>query len=197
MMSPARSTRLGLLYGWLALCACACLDDKLAAMPVGAKTTFIANNSDFANYSDWMTFEQDVTDDHGGLAGKTTVYLNKLPPSGATAYPIGTIIVKTMQASDSDTFSIHAMAKRGNGFNPSGTRGWEFFELALNKKTSLPYYLWRGEDPPSGEQYQAILSKNAVSPSMTEQKCNGCHALPSFTDGTFGELAGLLQPHDE
>jgi hypothetical protein len=178
-----------------ALGGSACLDDKLAEMPDGGQpTAFLAQTEDFTHYEDWMSFNED--DAHGDGSGTTTVYLNKLPPKGATSFPVGTIVVKTMQATDGSMFSIHAMAKRGNGFNSAGARGWEFFELALNPK-GVPFYLWRGVNPPTGEQYRAILSKNNVQASTPELKCNDCHASSSFRDGTSGHLAELIDPHDD
>jgi hypothetical protein len=180
-----------------ALGGVACLDDKLAGMPDGGQgqpIAFVAQTEDFTGYEDWMSFNED--DKHGDGAGTTTVYLNKLPPTGATSFPVGTIVVKTMQATDGSMFTIHAMAKRGNGFNSAGARGWEFFELALNPK-GVPFYLWRGVNPPTGEQYRAILSKNNVQASTPELKCNDCHASSSFRDGTSGQLAELIDPHDD
>jgi hypothetical protein len=177
-----------------ALSSNACLDDKLGDMSVTGQTAFIAQTEDFAHYEDWTSFNED--DKHGDGSGTTTVYLNKMPPKGATSFPVGTIVVKTMQATDGSMFTIHAMAKRGNGFNAAGARGWEFFELALNPKM-VPFWLWRGENPPSGEQYRAILSKNNVEASTPELKCNDCHGSSSFRDGTTEHLADLIEPHDD
>jgi hypothetical protein len=183
------------LWALAAFGGVACLDDKLAKMPDGGPPrAFIAQDEDFTPYADWTSFNED--DKHGDGSGTTTVYLNKLPPKGATSFPVGTIVVKTMQATDGSMFSIHAMAKRGNGFNAAGARGWEFFELALNPKGVI-FYLWRGENPPTGEQYRAILSKNNVVASTPELKCNDCHKGLSFRDGTSGHLADLIDPHDD
>ncbi|HEY2735802.1 MAG TPA: hypothetical protein VGI70_17515 [Polyangiales bacterium] len=184
-----RASRSGVL---LALCLCACLDDKGAETgDAGAEpSSFLANQTDFAKYPTWKQYEQDAVDDHGGIVGKTTEYLNQMPPAGATAFPIGTIIVKTQEAQDTGMTTIHAMAKRGDGFNAGGTLNWEFFELALNTG-GVPIIVWRGADPPTGEQYQVLLSKNNLSNGgMTEMKCNDCHE--HGTDGTFDDLAKLI-----
>jgi hypothetical protein len=173
------------------------LVDKGAVVSDGGQLqpdAFIAQTEDFLGYEDWTSFNED--DKHGDGSGTTTVYLNKMPPTGATSFPVRTIVVKTMQATDGSMFSIHAMAKRGNGFNSAGARGWEFFELAKTSK-GVPFYLWRGVNPPTGEQYRAILSKNNVEASTPELKCNDCHASSSFRDGTSGQLAELIDPHDD
>jgi len=184
-----------------ALSLCACLDNKLADPSTGAtRTSFIAQDDSFAKYKTWMTYAQDTQDDHGGLVGTTTEYLSEMPPMDATTFPVGTMIVKTQQITDPPSMTIHAMVKRGNGFNASGALGWEFFELAENK-ASVPFIVWRGENPPTGEMYQAILSsKNVTATGTPEGKCNDCHASGTgvasdgdFRDGTFKDLADLLK----
>jgi hypothetical protein len=201
-MSQTMQTRAVLAsFAFCALAAVggsACLDDKGAEVPDGGPpTVFIAQTEDFMNYEDWTSFNED--DAHGEGAGTTTVFLKyvyEMPPRGATSFPVGTIVVKTMQATDGSMFSIHAMAKRGNGFNSGGARGWEFFELALSPQ-GVPFYLWRGVNPPTGDQYRAILSKNNVEASTPELKCNDCHASSNFRDGTSGHVAELIEAHDE
>lgn len=171
----------------LALCASACLDNKLEpGQEVAASGSFLAQQRDFAPYKDWMTFENDVTTDHGGVIGTTTVYLNELPENGQ--FPVGTITLKTSKAANSDDITVHAMAKRGKGFNTQGAAGWEYFELLLSK-SGAPYILWRGEKPPSGEMYQAL--PGAKMASATEGNCNDCHA--DGKDGMLGDdLVNLL-----
>ena len=180
----------------LALGLCACLDNKLAPNDAAdggtvPKRVFLAAQRDFADFRDWMTYAKDVPDDHGGIAGTTTVYLNEMPPEGADKFPVATMLVKTMAPADGSRLTIHAMVKRGGTFNPKGTIGWEFFELALNK-SDVPIILWRGDEPPDGEMYQQLLSKADIAPDMMgeEQSCNDCHA--SARDGTFDDIADLL-----
>ena len=178
----------------LALGSSACLDNKLAD-PVGGQSVFIAQRPDFENYSDWEHFEHDAEadDEHGTLGGKTVVYLNEKPKDDATAFPVGTVIVRTIETTASPNVTIHAMVKRGGGFNPKGALGWEFFELALAKKDGQPFWIWRGEKPPSGEMYQLLLSQANVDKKDEEVDCNGCHAGDDAKDGTFGDLAALLK----
>jgi hypothetical protein len=166
----------------------ACLDNKLED-DTSAPATFIAQQGDFADYKTWMTFDNDVQDDHGGIIGTTTEYLNKLPEPGASEFDIGTMLVKIQQATDSDAMAIHAMSKRDPAYNPNGARGWEFFELVLDKN-GAPYILWRGSKPPSGEMYQMLFG-SSTQPS-TEGNCNDCHA--SGKDGMLSpDIADLLK----
>ena len=57
----------------------------------------------------------------------------------------------------------------------------EFFELALNPKM-VPFWLWRGENPPTGEQYRAILSKNndGIEHALNPSANTIAHASSSF-----------------
>jgi hypothetical protein len=171
----------------LALFAGACLDNELEpGQEVAASDSFIAQQRDFAPYKDWMTFESNVTTDHGGVIGTNTVYLNEPPESGK--FPVGAILVKITKQTSSTDVTVHAMAKRGKGFNTQGALGWEYFELLLNK-SGVPYILWRGEKPPSGEMYQAL--PGAKMASATDGNCNDCHA--GGKDGMLGDdLVNLL-----
>jgi hypothetical protein len=165
-------------------CASGCLDNKLEDTAV-AKQSYIAQQRDFADYLDWMAFPRDVTEEHGGVVGTTTIYVKELPPEGEHEFPVGALLVKTMKPVDTSTLTIHAMAKRGSGFNAKGASGWEFFEM-LPTKTGTPAILWRGEEPPSGEIYLSLLTaKMATTAATTEQKCNDCHG--NGTDGMLGD----------
>jgi hypothetical protein len=190
----ARNTSAWVGGALLALGLCACLDNKLVdeEPDAGKKKVFIAQQRDFLKYLDWMVFDKDVPGSHGGVIGKTTVYLNELPPQGSAEFPVGTMLLKTMQATDSPDMSIHAMVKRGSGFNPKGALGWEFFELALQKKDGMPFILWRGTDPPTGEMYKLLLGANDLMPMEAESDCNSCHAYDA-KDGTFDRIATLLK----
>lgn len=174
---------------WLAALPCAaCLDNELEP-EAGMKVVFIAQTGDFAPYREWMLFEHDVTADHGGLLGTTSVYVSELPDETTHKFAVGTILFKTMKTADSDALTIHAMSKRGGNFNPQGAAGWEYFELKLNKQ-GTPYILWRGEKPPSGEQYKLLLGGDTMP--TTEGNCNDCHAAGH--DGVLGEdLVPLLK----
>lgn len=159
----------------------ACLDNKLDTDDVERTTEFIASTSDFAKYKDWMSFARDITSEHDGVLGTTTIYVRELP--NAQKFAIGSLIVKTMQANDTNELTIHAMSKRGGTFNSTGAVGWEYFELMLNK-AGTPYILWRGEKPPTGEQYRLLLGSTNTS-TTTESDCNTCH--DSGHDGVLGD----------
>jgi hypothetical protein len=162
----------------------ACLDNKLdTSDAVGGKTVFIAQARDFATFADWMVFKRDTKTDHGGILGTTTIYLNSKPDAETHTFPIGTILFKRMDVTGFDQPTIHAMAKRGSGFNAEGALGWEYFELLLDAK-NRPAILWRGDKPPSDEQYQALLGASSIErPKGTDGACNSCHA-----DGQDGVL---------
>lgn len=169
----------------LALVGTACLDNELEPTADGAApSTYFAFARDFAPYKDWMTSETDVQDDHGGIVGKTTVYVSKMPDKQTHAFDVGSMLVKTMAPSGTDELTIHAMSKRGVGFNVSGAQGWEYFELLLNSDGS-PFILWRGAAPPSGEMYQSLLTANDRSGQQLEGDCNSCHA--DGRDGMLGD----------
>lgn len=186
------------LMAWpLVSLSAACLDNKLedtsgAAADggvtdgeVSGSSTFLAQTRDFAGYADWMLYEKDVMSDHGGLVGTTSIYVNQMPDETTHKFPVGTILFKTMKTAESDKLTIHAMVKRGGNFNPMGANaaGWEYFELLLNK-AGTPYILWRGENPPSGEQYKLLLGSGETMPT-TEGNCNDCHG--SGKDGVLGD----------
>jgi hypothetical protein len=145
----------------------------------GMTAPFIAVQGDFACYRTWNTFDGGTGAFDGlGLAGEQrTVYINKLPPHGSAAFPIGTIIVK-----DTATAQTFAMAKRGGGFNPD-VGDWEWFELTTADtnppSACAPLINWRGTAPPVGMVYGGQF----VS-------CNGCHVQAGPPQGSNDYVAG-------
>lgn len=186
--SPGR-TRSASMFALLA-CAVlsgACLDNQLDESETSeGKSVFIAQAGDFLRYEDWMKIERETRNEHGGVVGLTTVYVNELPEPAAEAFPIGTILFKTTMVEGYDKPTIHAMAKRGSRFNPEGVLGWEYFELILDKK-GVPFILWRGANPPTGEAYRSILGAQDLSdrPMELDGNCNSCHM--EGQDGILGE----------
>jgi hypothetical protein len=167
--------------------AAGCLDHELAPdehSNVGG--VYIALQSDFRNYEDWMKFDSDVVAEHGGTVGTITEYLNQLPEKGATEFPVGTMIVKTVQPKDGPVPATHAMVKRGGTFNQTGAPGWEFFELQKNDK-GTPIIVWRGPKPPAGEKYKNLLMPDS---NMLEADCNGCHEI-SKNDAVLSDALKL------
>jgi hypothetical protein len=146
-----------------------CLDNKLPPdEAMGTSHAFLALDRDFADFRDWMPFELDAKS-HAAAKGPVVVYLNDLPPADATQFPVGTLIVKTVEAGAPSTWTIHAMSKRGGDFNARGALGWEFFELKIDKD-DIPVIVWRGEKPADGHKYKDLTGDN-----KTEQDCNDCH----------------------
>lgn len=178
--------------GAIALFAAAgCLDHELAPddrvnVGVGGGAVYIALQSDFRDYEDWMKFETEVMGEHTGTVGTITEYLSKLPEIGATEFAVGTLIVKTVQPKDGPTAVIHAMVKRGGAFNKKGALGWEFFELQKNDK-GTPLIAWRGQTPPNGEKYKNLLMPDA---NTMEADCNGCHDV-SKNDAVLSDALQL------
>jgi hypothetical protein len=63
--------------------------------------------------------------------------------------------------------------------------GWEYFELLLDAK-GVPFILWRGADPPTGEVYRSLLgTENLDRPMELDGNCNGCHM--EGQDGVLGD----------
>lgn len=141
-----------------------------AALPTTAQpAAFIALSRDFADFTTWTHFDLPAnglaTGIHG--AGLQTVFINQLPPAGATAFPAGTVLVKRMTNGDPPIF---AMVKRGGNFNAGGASGWEWFELQETQgEVSI---VWRGEAPPDagGDAYSAGIT------------CNACHGVAAAND---------------
>ena len=131
-----------------------------------ANNTLIAFAPSFAPFRTWPEFDDTLVDGSGmlpaGVAGSRQQYINTLPPTGATEFPVGTIIVEVRE--DGKIFSS---VKRGGNFNPAGCLNWEFFELAENPVSIT----WRGLGPPLGDTYGG-----------DPNGCNNCHAVCASND---------------
>lgn len=153
-----------------------CLDHELAPE---SEDTFIALQRDFAPFLDWpevMVGETPITPD-GHLTGPRYAFLNEKPASGGTSFPVGTIIVKTAQTGNPIQWEIHAMVKRGGGFNVDGAVGWEWFDLALTEELE-PVIRWRGPTPPDGESYGGQIAEE----DSVMGDCNTCHLAAASND---------------
>jgi hypothetical protein len=138
---------------------------------------FIAFASDFAHYKQWTSYS--YTNDGGTVhnSGPRTEYINHLPPAGAKAFPVGTIIVKDIKSQDPNMF---AMVKRGGGYNSGGAAGWEWFELVQDTPLRIQ---WRGFGPPAGETYGG-------DPTA----CNDCHRAATDNDSVLSPKIRLSGP---
>ncbi len=148
--------------------------------------TYIAFGSSFAGYEKWEKFDLAAAEspgdggiplsDAGCAAGHDTSanrvgYLSQRPPKGSKEFPVGTIIVKEMQKPTAESgWQVFAMVKRGGGYNASGAKGWEWFEI--KKDANLPLIVWRGVGPPAGEGYGAPACGG----------CNSCHGAAAGND---------------
>jgi len=123
---------------------------------------FIAYTKDFADYQSWPS--NTITDGQASgmthIGGTRTIYINQLPSPDATAFPVGTIIVKETAADG----RIFAQVKRGGGYNITGAVDWEWYELGVATNNAIGIK-WSGFGPPAGEQYGG-------DPNGT---CNSCH----------------------
>src|SRR5262245_43626420 len=127
----SRGARTQLVLACAALLLGGCLDNKLPPDENKQSRTFIALDNDFADFREWMVFMLDAKT-HAAAKGPVNVFLNKLPPAGATKFPTGTIVVKTVEAGEPSAWTIHAMVKRGGNFNANGALNWEFYELKID-----------------------------------------------------------------
>ena len=141
----------------------------------GQEDAFVAMQSDFAGYRGWASVSV-AAEDTGHPDGARTVFINAMPV-GASTFPVGTVIVKEIAGGD-----IHAMAKRGAGFNAEGAIGWEWFELVLADDGS-PVIKWRGTEAPEGEAYGALPGSDpADTGDAITGDCNVCHGAAADND---------------
>lgn len=154
----------------------ACLDHD--PIPGTEAAAFIALQSDFADFRSWPATPV-TTGDTGHADGARTVYLNQAAPQGERAFPIGTILVKTITTDAGE--DLHAMAKRGGGFNPDGAPGWEWFELVA-AADGTPVIKWRGLGAPEGEAYGALPGSEGDTADRITGDCNVCHAGAATND---------------
>lgn len=160
---------------------------------------FVPLQKDFAQFRSWTRFDLGLGIDparadgggaivaDGGSADAAVhvglprvIYLNMVPPSGSTSFPVGTILVKTTGDGTATPGETFAMAKRGGSYNAKGAAGWEWFELA-DATDGTPLILWRGIVPPAGEGYAGIVGG----------VCNECHAAFAPNDFVGSDVVSL------
>lgn len=167
-----------------------CLDHELPPGDDGeAPQVFIALQRDFADFRDWQAYDVESFQ-HEGVEGEVVVYLNRLPPRDAEEFPVGTILVKTVEMGDPEQWAVHAMVKRGGDFNASGALGWEYFDLGINDEDT-PVILWRGFEPPGEGGYTVVPGLDRDE--TVEADCNGCHGAETENDHVLSELLRLSE----
>jgi len=165
-----RMASLARLLPLLPLAASACTGHAEQSL-ASTREPFIALERNFQGYQHWAGVELANRPEPGGthVAGETHEYINHAPAAGAKAFPVGTILVKTVESQKKS--DIFAMVKRGNGFNASGASGWEWLGLRARADGSVAI-VWRGVNPPDGESYGGDPRGG----------CNGCHGAAAKND---------------
>lgn len=151
--------------------------------PSASPAELVATEAHFVGYDGWTRFDRGV---QGFVPahpdGVTTVFVNRVPPHGATRFPLGTIIVRQTETGPRETWEVHAMVKRGGEYNPLGAVGWEYFDLRLPPEGEplAPTVLWRGEGPANeGDGYATAAGGVLLG-------CNHCHGAVPENDCVLG-----------
>jgi len=166
-------------------CGLACNARPRSQRLLPAAAPFIALERDFQDFEHWEKVDLSQRPAIGSthLAGEAHEYINQMPKPGSKTFPVGTILVKTVEAeppqdakADDATArekrtDVFAMVKRGGGYNLDGSPEWEWFELRPRPDGSLGI-VWRGLNPPSGEGYGGDPSGG----------CNSCHQMAVKND---------------
>jgi hypothetical protein len=164
MRSPPRPSNAAVLalLGLLAVGGCS---DEAA----GPSEPFVAFTDHFQGFSRWRRVSLGAAPVGGHEEpGQRFVYANGPTPPAGSAWPVGTILVKTVEPSeDPTTWDVIAMVKRGGGYNARGAAGWEYFILAVNRAGQTVIEA-RGNNP--SEPY---FSPDAGT--AEPQPCNSCH----------------------
>jgi hypothetical protein len=146
--------------------------------------------SRFYGFHDWTFTAQalpppdaDIPDSSVHIEMPLQVYMNKVPPSGSTEFPIGTIIVKESTETDPTMRTIFAMVKVGNNFNNTGAVNWEWCDLANTNDAAFPVNInWCGYGPQLG---------TVDSYGGNVNTCNDCHVLAAKNDYVWTEALQL------
>lgn len=149
---------------------------------------FLAMERDFADFRTWPRWEiPDIGMVSGHEPGEPRyVYVRGVVPKAGRRFAVGTILVKSLERGPPERWELHAMVKRGGGYNAGGAEGWEWFDLAW--RGGRPVVTWRGLGT---EEDHGGYGPNADD--GTPIGCNGCHALVASTDHVF--TAGHLRAH--
>lgn len=165
----------------------ACLPDAVAdayIKPLPDAGEYIAFGNDFDGFCSWNKFRISDAAEAVGVhnAGPRTVFINHLPPPGSTTFPIGTIIVKTVEIGPLDQWQVFAMVKRGGSYNLLGALDWEWFGLAVLPDCTTTVE-WRGIGPPADAGYGGAANSS----------CNFCHKNAIGND--FVQTPALFLPN--
>jgi len=162
-----------------------------AGAPDAGPASFIAFARDFEGFRRWERHAvAGAMIPVGAAPGPTYVYASQRAPAGARRWPVGTILVKTIENGPPSQWTVHAMVKRGVPYNRDGAIGWEFLELRFPEgEEDAPVVVWRGPGPPSGHGYAAMGRDAGTEPVVLV--CNDCHAAAWQDDGVLTPALSL------
>jgi hypothetical protein len=145
---------------------------------------------DFAEFRSWTRIFLGDGPLEGHPAGPRYGYVKVKP--GPTEYPIGAIIVKTVEVGDSSqSWDLFGMAKRGGGYNSGGALDWEFFTMVMSDQ-DVPVIVNAGTNPQDADR-DAGLGHGYSDPSGSGVTCNRCHGVAG-TERSDHILSALLAP---
>lgn len=157
-----------------------------------AGARFVAFARDFEDFRRWERIPvEGAMLPIGAAPGPTAIYVSARPPAGTRRWPVGTILVKSIENGPPSEWVIHAMVKRGVPFNREGAIGWEFFELSFAPGARSPHVVWRGTGPPSGHGYAA--QGRDAGPDPVPLVCNDCHGAAWQSDGALTPALALAR----
>ena len=144
---------------------------------------FVALQSDFEGFMYWKSWkvsDEPLDDTH--ISSSRYVYINEVPASGSTDFPIGTLIVKTDTEGDNPHhWTVFGRAKRGGSYNADGAMGWEWFGIIISEE-GTPLIDWRGPVPPVYSNYACDLGEDDDTALLELGDCNSCHMTADNND---------------
>jgi len=166
----------------LLLVVAGCSAEASSSLPQATGGTFIAFERDFQSFRSWHRFALPHTGAQGitHIAGRRAVYINIPAAAGADRFPVGTMIVKEIEAPELPGHQMFAMVKRGVGYNVRGAPGWEWFELQRRASGGVGI-VWRGVNAPVGEAYGGDPLGG----------CNSCHETSVGNDFVMSKPLAL------
>lgn len=159
-------------------------------------SVFIALQSDFASFESWPKFFLGDGPLDGHPTGGRHGFINKPAPKGSTTYPVGSILVKTVEFGTSKLeWEMFAMAKRGGEYNLGGAKDWEFFTLKFSTG-GVPVIVTRGTNPADLESDGGAPGHGYADTAGTGITCNRCHGLAG-TERQDHIIASVLAPGNQ
>jgi hypothetical protein len=155
----------------------------------GGGNTYLPLPGDFIPFRTWQRIFLGDGPLEGHPAGPRYAYVKNVP--GPTEYPVGSIIVKTVENGTPQQWDLFAMAKRGGNYNAGGATNWEFFTLLINPD-DVAIVAFSGTNPQDADR-DAGIGHGYSDPSGSGITCNRCHGIAG-TERTDHILSPLLAP---